>query len=154
VTAAGSPSQGKLDATSRSLLRVERLNYLLGGILCVAALIGYPGDISLGVAVGVALTCLNFAFLRRLVFRWTTDAAAGQGSSRIALVLPKMIGLMLAVVLSLLFLPINAVAFAVGYSIFVISIVIESLYSALAPTPPTSGGDDGAPQNPDEPNHG
>src|ERR1700741_1995866 len=110
-----------MTSASQSLLRIERMNYLIGAVLCIGAVVMYPTPIALGVAVGVALTCLNFAALRRLVSRWTQDAAPGQSSNRILLVLPKMIVLMGAVLLALPFLPINAIAFVVGFSIFLVS---------------------------------
>jgi len=115
-----------------SLLRIERMNYLLGAILSVAALVLYPLPISLGVAVGVALTCINFAILRRLVFRWTSDAAKGVSTGGALLMLPKMVGLMGAVVIALAFLPINAIAFVVGFSVFLASIIVEAVYSAVS----------------------
>jgi hypothetical protein len=120
---------------SPSILRIERFNYLLGGVLVIAAALTQPRDIALGVAVGVALTCLNFFVLRRLVVRWTKDAAEGKAGSTQILMMPKMIGLMAAVILALKFLPIDAVAFTVGFSIFMVSIVIETFYSALKPAP-------------------
>ena len=45
--------------------------------------------------------------------------------------LPKMVGLMGAVAVAILFLPIDPIAFTIGYSIFIVSIVIETTYSAL-----------------------
>lgn len=119
-----------------NLRRIERLNYLLGGALIVGGALTQTQEIALGLAVGVALTCLNFFFFRRLVTRWTSDAAAGRATSGNALLMmPKMIGLMVAVVLCLAFLPIDAAAFAIGYSIFVISIFVEILLSAFQPSP-------------------
>ena len=118
---------------SPSILRIERFNYVIGGLLVIAAALTQPRDIALGVAVGVALTCLNFFVLRRLVNRWTKDAAAGKAGSTQILMMPKMLGLMAAVILSLKFLPIDAVAFTIGFSIFMISIVIETFYSAFKP---------------------
>lgn len=117
-----------------SLVRIERLNYALGGLLVIAGALTQPRAIALGLAVGIALTCLNFMMVRRLVFRATTDAANGISSNRMMLVLPKMTLLMAAVVLSLRFLPINAVAFAAGYSLFIVSILIESVHAALRPS--------------------
>jgi hypothetical protein len=118
------------------LRRVERLNYVIGGGLTIGAALSQPRDIALGIAVGVTLTCLNFFFLRRLVTRWTRDAAKGLPTSgSAALMVPKMIGLMAAVVLSLAFLPISAVAFAIGYSVFVASIFIEAVIELAFETP-------------------
>ncbi|MEZ4362260.1 MAG: ATP synthase subunit I [Kofleriaceae bacterium] len=116
------------------LIRIERLNYALGGVLVIAGALTQPRSIALGLAVGVALTCLNFAMMRRIVVRATTAAAGGQApGNSMLLVLPKMAGLMAAVVLSLWLLPINAAAFAIGFSLFIVSIVIESIYAATRP---------------------
>jgi hypothetical protein len=123
---------------SPSLLRIERLNYAIGGIAVVIAALTQPRENALGVAVGVALTCLNFFVLRRLVARWSADAKAGKLANSQLLMLPKMIGLMALVVGALALLPIDAAAFTIGYSIFILSIVIETFYASLrAPAPET-----------------
>jgi hypothetical protein len=114
-----------------SIHRIERLNYILGGILVVAGAITQPRTIALGVAVGVALTCANFFVLRKLVVKWTSDAAQGKTGNAPYLMLPKMIGLMGLVAVSILLLPIDAVAFTIGYSTFIVSIVIETMHSAI-----------------------
>ena len=116
-----------------SILRIERINYALGGVMIVAAAVTQPRDVSLGVAIGVALTCLNFHILRRLITKWTAAAAKGEPSNAPMLMLPKMVGLMGAVALAILFLPIQPIAFIVGYSIFMVSIVIDTTFSALRP---------------------
>ena len=122
-----------------SMVRIERLNYLLGAAaVLIAVFVGTRAQM-LGVAVGVALTCANFTVLRRLVFRWTADTAAGKASNRVALIMPKMAALMAAVVLALTLLPISAIAFTIGYSVFIASIVVESIYSAMS-TRTTSDG--------------
>ena len=114
-----------------SIHRIERLNYFIGGALAIVGALTQPRAIALGVAVGVALTCANFFVLRKLVVKWTSDAAAGRTGNAPYLMLPKMIGLMGLVALSILLLPIDVVAFTVGYSTFIISIVIETLHSAM-----------------------
>ena len=98
-----------------SMPRIERLNFLFGGLLVIACALLTRRDQALGAAVGVVLTCLNFAFMNRLIGRWIEDAKRGDGagSSRIALIMPKMVLLMGAVVLCLAFLPIDPVFFVV-----------------------------------------
>lgn len=124
-----------------SMLRIERLNYVLGGILIIVATLVYRTErIALGVAVGVVLTCANFFVLRRLVTRWTADAAEGRPSNASLLMLPKMVGLMVSVVLALMFLPIDPIAFTVGYSTFIVSIILDTTFSALRP--PTNESDE------------
>lgn len=120
---------------SPSIHRIERLNYVISAVLVLAALITQTKPIVLGLAAGAALTCANFFVLRKLIVKWTTEAAAGKNGNSAILMLPKMIALMGLVAVAVLFLPIDVIAFAVGYSIFIASIVIEGIYSAIRPTP-------------------
>jgi|GEM_PF-1338913 len=117
----------------QAILRIERLNYLFGGIAVIVAALTATRSQALGVAVGVALTCLNFFILRKIVFRWTAAVKANdeKGGNRIYLILPKMVGMMGAVVLVVMFLPINAVGFVIGYSIFIASIVVGTVYDLM-----------------------
>ena len=123
-----------------SIARIERLNYAIGGVLIVGSAITQTRDIALGIAVGVALTCINFNILRRLITKWTIAAAKGERSRAPMLMLPKMVGLMGAITLAILFLPIQPVAFIVGYSIFIVSIVIDTAFAALRPATDDSHG--------------
>ncbi|MCA9679396.1 MAG: ATP synthase subunit I [Planctomycetes bacterium] len=134
--------------TAGSLRRIERLNYLFGGVLVIAAALTRVRSEALGVAIGVFLTSLNFFLLRRLVFRVTSEAARGDSTRGALLILPKMLGLMAAVVLSLWLLPISPVAFAIGYSVFVASIFVEVILAAVLPAPAS---DDGAAGTADQP---
>jgi hypothetical protein len=128
---------------SPSIRRIERINYMIAGVLVILAALTQPQDIALGFAVGAGLTCLNFHVLRRLVTKWTSDAAQGKTGNAPLLMLPKMVGLMGAVAVAILFLPIEPVAFVIGYSIFIVSIVIDTTYAALSsgadPTPTEPG---------------
>ena len=121
---------------SPSILRIERLNYGIGAVLAIASLFTQSRSIALGICVGVALTCTNFYVLRKLITKWTSAAAKGQTSNAPLLMLPKMVGLMGAVAVAVLFLPINVVAFTVGYSIFIVSIIVETIYSAIFASEP------------------
>lgn len=135
-----------------SILRIERLNYGIGAIAIAVAALTQPRDIALGLAVGTLLTCANFFVLRKLVTKWTREAATGRGGNASLLMLPKMIGLMGAVALAILVLPIDVVAFTIGYSIFIVSIIVEATFSALR-TPdrePTTPGHN----EPNEHHHG
>lgn len=118
---------------SPSILRIERLNYGISAVAILAALLTQPKDITLGLSIGAGLTCLNFFVLRKLIVKWTTEAAAGKSGNSALLMLPKMIGLMGAVAAAVLFLPIDVIAFAAGYSIFIVSIIVETTYTALRP---------------------
>ncbi len=120
---------------SPSILRIERMNYILAIVAVVIGLVTQSRPIVLGLMVGAGLTCLNFYVLRRLVVKWTAEAASGKGGNSSLLMLPKMVFLMGAVAVAVLFLPIDIIAFAVGYSIFIVSIVIETSLSAFRAPP-------------------
>ena len=130
---------------SPSILRIERLNYGISAVAIVLALVTQPQPVVLGLSIGAGLTCLNFYVLRKLIVKWTAEAARGQGGNASLLMLPKMVGLMGAVAVAVLFLPIDVIAFAVGYSIFIASIIIETTYTALRPVAadPASENEDG-----------
>lgn len=128
-----------------SIHRIERLNYALAAIVTAVGLVTQSRAVVLGLMVGAGLTCINFYVLRRLIVKWTAEAARGdrRGTASM-LMLPKMIGLMGAVALAVLFLPLDVIAFTIGYSIFIVSIIVEATYSALRgapasgePTPPS-----------------
>lgn len=116
---------------SPSILRIERMNYILAIVAVVIGLVTQSRSIVLGLMIGAGLTCLNFYALRRLVVKWTAEAASGKPGNASLLMLPKMVFLMGAVAVAVLFLPIDVIAFAVGYSIFILSIVIETTLSAF-----------------------
>ena len=119
---------------SPSIHRIERLNYGISAVAIVIALVTQSRAVTLGLAVGAGLTCLNFYVLRKLIVKWTTEAARGKGGNSGLLMVPKMIGLMGAVAVAVLLLPIDVVAFAIGYSIFIVSIIVETTYTALRPS--------------------
>lgn len=131
------------------MLRIERLNYGIAAVLIAVAALTQPREIALGLTVGALLTCANFFVLRKLVTKWTREAASGRGGNASLLMMPKMIGLMGAVALAILVLPIDVVAFTIGYSIFIVSIIVEATYSALR-TPD----EEPTPTGPNETNHG
>jgi hypothetical protein len=143
---------------SPSILRIERLNYAIGAVVIAVAALTQTMPIALGLAVGVLLTCANFFVLRKLIVKWTSDAAAGRSGSAPLLMLPKMLGLMGTVAVAILLLPINVVAFTIGYSIFLISIITDTTYAALRPQPDGGGERDQPPAHtptePSEHNHG
>lgn len=117
---------------SPSIHRIERINYGLAIVCVLAGMIIAPyRSVILGLMIGSGLTCLNFYVLRRLVVKWTEQAATGKPGNAQLLMMPKMVGLMGAVAFAVLVLPIDVIAFVIGYSIFILSIVIETAYSAF-----------------------
>jgi hypothetical protein len=143
-----------------ALGRIERLNYLLGGVLVVSAALLLPSEQALGVLVGVVIGCLNFTMIRRIVSRWVTQTAwlsehpddaggsaagagaKGSGASGFFLI-PKMGALIAAVFLALKYLPISPAFLAIGFSVFMLSIVVETVRSVTNP-PDDDGQEDKA----------
>ena len=63
---------------SPSIHRIERLNYVLALVVVTLGFVTQSRSIVLGLMVGSALTSLNFYVLRRLVVKWTAEAASGK----------------------------------------------------------------------------
>jgi hypothetical protein len=125
-----------------SLIRIERLNYVLGGALIVVMAFVLPFSGALGVVVGVILSCANFSVMRRMVQGWMRQAKAG-GANRSFFMAPKMALLMLAVFLAIRLLPITAEGLAIGFSVFLLSIAVETVRYISSPrVNGTSGTDD------------
>jgi hypothetical protein len=114
-----------------SLRSIERLNYMLGAILVAGAAILMSRPDVLGVLVGVALSCANFTLMRRMV-QWWISAAPERRAPRTLMLLPKMLGMMLAVFLAVFFLPVSGIGVLIGFSVFLGSIAIETVRFTLA----------------------
>jgi hypothetical protein len=114
----------------KELARIERLNALLAGVLSVGAAILFSSPVAIGVAVGGALAVVNFYGVRRLV----AASLRRDGMKRAALqllLIGKMGLLFVMVFLAIRFLPLNAVGLAIGMSVFLISIAVESIRFAM-----------------------
>jgi hypothetical protein len=126
---------------SETFHRIERLNYLLGTIAVLVSALLLPRPHAFGVAVGAALTCANFTALRFLVGRWVKAPPERRGRVMF-LVLPKMAALMLAVFLAIRYLPISAPGLVLGFSIFIASMLVEGMRSAIHPPAGDSKGNE------------
>ena len=97
-----------------SITRIERMNYAIAAIISLGGYLTQTHRVALGLAIGAVLTSLNFLVLRKLVVKWTSDAARGETGAAPYLMLPKMVGLMGAVAIAILLLPIDAIAFVLN----------------------------------------
>lgn len=110
----------------RALARIERLNYMLGvALVCICAGLAST-HFTLGVLTGVVLTCLNFSLVRLLVDKLLAGAPGKQGRAALLFV-PKMSGLILAAALAVFLLPISPIGMGIGFSVFLVSIMVESI---------------------------
>lgn len=121
----------------KSLSRIERMNYILGGALVAATGVLGTRDQVLGALVGVLLSAINFSLVVRIVEKMTASATGRSKSSGILLA-PKMLILMGAAAVALFFLPISAVMLAAGFSVFLVSIGVETVRYVLR-SPADSG---------------
>jgi hypothetical protein len=125
------------------LKKIERWNGLLAAVLILSSVVLFSGSFALGVTVGALLAVINFRGIRFLV----EASLRRQGGKRAALqllLIAKMGILFALVVLAIHFLPISPVGLAVGLSVFLLSIAVESVRSALgmSPADPSSGGNE------------
>ena len=119
--------------TPSTMARIERRNYLIGGALVLLSLLAGSQRFSLGVAVGVAITCANFAFLSRVLGQASDDVA----NKRMLWLFPKMLALMAITIGALLLIPMSPVGFGIGYMVFAVSIVADVFLAPAAPTAPS-----------------
>jgi hypothetical protein len=125
-----------------SLGRIERMNYVLGGVLVAAVGVLGTREQLLGALVGVLLQALNFSLVRRLVERMM-HAAQGKPQSKASafFLAPKLLAVMGAAAAALIFLPISAIMLAVGFSVFLVSIGVETVrYVLRSPAGDRNGG--------------
>ena len=110
----------------KSLERIEKLNYIFGAAMILLALVLCAQPFALGLTIGVVLTCLNFSFIRHLVQRMLVVHPDKRGATAFFFV-PKMAGLLVAAALAIFFLPISAIGLGIGFSVFLLSIMVESI---------------------------
>ncbi|WP_428266512.1 hypothetical protein [Haliangium sp.] len=116
------------------LIRIERMNYILGALLAgVAAFVMARSD-AMGVLVGAVLSCVNFTVMRRLVQRWLAAPPDRRGPQSL-LILPKMVGLMVLMSLAMWLLPISGLGVLIGFSVFLASIAVEMVRYVIVPPP-------------------
>jgi ATP synthase I chain len=110
--------------------RVERVNLVLAAaVTCLAGLLwGARGAI--GAGVGAGLACADFYVLVRLVSRMTATVRSGGAATGLGLLLfVKTTVLFALVFVAIRVLRVSPAPFALGFSVFVISIVLLGLVS-------------------------
>ena len=116
-----------------SLKRVELLNYLFGAAFILISFGISTLYMCSGITVGVLLSCINFSIIRMLVAKLLK--VSPEHRSRTAFVfVPKMTGLLAIVALAVFFLPISPVGIGIGFSVFLLSIMVEGVRYASGST--------------------
>lgn len=120
--------------------RIEILNYVLGAVATGASLLVCTQPQVIGLFVGALLGALNFTAIRRLVEKQIAAQKEGGSARQTILIFPKMLVLIAAVGAAILYLPIEPAFLAIGFSIFIASIAIETI--RFLTNPGDSSGDE------------
>lgn len=116
---------------AKDLAKIEQLNWILAAVLIVGAMVLFTTPVVTGVAAGALLACLNFSVIRRVVA--ASLRRTGNGRALLQLILVGKMGLLFgAIALVMKFVPLDPIAFAVGISVFLISIAVVSTRTALS----------------------
>lgn len=111
----------------RAARRIEAMNYILGGIAVAVSLFVLTKPEILGLLCGALLGALNFSAIRRLVESQVRAQKTGGSGAGAALIFPKMLALIAAIAAVMFLLPISAAFLALGFSIFLVSIAVETV---------------------------
>ncbi len=110
----------------KHLRAIERFNLMIAVAICLASLIFWRRGIALGAAIGAGLSVVNFWAIRRVVEAGLASTSPRKRLVLISLLVAKMAALIGLVFVVIRFLPINVLAFIVGLSTFLLSIMIVS----------------------------
>ena len=114
--------------TSPALRKIVRTNVLLGVVATAAAGLLWGPRGTVGAAVGALLACADFAILARLGSRAVAAARSGASPWGLGLALiGKMAALFVAVFLAIRIAKLAVLPFALGFSVFVVSILLVGL---------------------------
>jgi len=116
------------------LKAMEKWNLVFSVIGVVVAGLVFGQAAAVGLALGAAIACVNFSAIRRIWASLLTGSTERKQSMQM-LFLVKMIALFAVVFVCIRFVPMSPVAFAVGISIFLLSIVVESARFACGAHP-------------------
>lgn len=110
----------------KHLRAVERFNVVIAVAICLGSLLFWRRDIALGAFLGAGLAVMNFWAVRRVSEAGLKTKSERKRLVLISFLLAKMGALIGLVYLAIRCLPINVLAFIVGLSTFLVSIMIVS----------------------------
>ncbi len=127
------------------IARIERINLILAVLVtCLAGgLWGLRGAVAAG--AGAALACADFWLLVRIGGRLVASARAGTPSRGLAfLLLGKTMALFALVFIAIAVARLDAIPFALGFSVFVVSIFMLGLKAGTSEPEPDKQGNQGS----------
>jgi hypothetical protein len=115
------------------LARIERINLILAALLTALAGALWGARGAAAAAVGALLACADFWLLVRIGSRLVASARTGSPSRGLAfLLVGKTMALFALVFIAIAVVRLDAVAFALGFSVFVVSIMMLGLRAGLS----------------------
>lgn len=111
------------------LSSLERWTLGLAAAVIAVSLLALPQRITLGVSIGAGLMCLNAWALRRIGLR--AVRTADRPGLSLLLFIVKMTLLLGVLYLILRYLPVDAIGFIIGVSVFPVAALISALRSGL-----------------------
>jgi ATP synthase I chain len=119
-------------AEAAVLARIERINLILGAAITCLAWFLWGARGALAAGVGAGLACADFWLLVRIGGRLVASAREGNPSRGLSfLLLGKTAALFALVFVAIAVLHLEAVPFALGFSVFVVSIMMLGLRATL-----------------------
>lgn len=107
------------------LRAMEKWNFVFTGVAILIAALAFDREHVVGVALGALIACANFTAIRKIWEGLLSGSTERKQSMQMLFVL-KMIALFAVVFVCIRFVPMSAGAFAIGISIFLLSIAVES----------------------------
>ena len=107
------------------LRAMEKWNLVLSGIAVLITALLFEREHVVGMALGALIACANFTAIHKIWEGLLSGSTERKQSMQILFVV-KMIALFAVVFVCIRFVPMSAAAFAIGISIFLLSIAVES----------------------------
>ena len=111
---------------SSHLRAIERYNLVIAAAVCLGSLLFWRRSIAYGAFLGAGLAVLNFWAIRRVSEAGLKTKSERKRFVLISLLIAKMGAMMGLVYVIIRYAPINVLAFIVGLSAFLVSIMIVS----------------------------
>lgn len=108
------------------LRAVERFNLVIAAAVCLGSLLFWQRGVAFGAFLGAGLAVVNFWAIRRVSEAGLKTKSQRKRLILVSLLLAKMAALIALVYVVIRYLPISILAFIVGLSTFLLSIMIVS----------------------------
>ena len=115
-----------MELESSRLRAIERLNLVIATAICLGSLLFWRRAVAYGAFLGAGLAVLNFWAIRRVSEAGLRTKSERKRLVLISFLIAKMAAMMGLVFVIIRYAPVNILAFIVGLSTFLVSIMIVS----------------------------